>query len=243
MKLLRKIRQDKIYSGKIKDYLLYSIGEILLVVIGILIAVQVNNWNQGRITSKKETQILQDIKNEFQRNEKKISEKQDSRKSTAPKLDKYITEIAAGKADEGSFSDFHQTEFMHGMTNPSNGVIDALISSGEISIITNDSLKYLLAGWKNQLENLYENEQILWNSGLDFIGSYSNEIPDARYQWSDLDKSRNTKLTKDILARTEYRNKLVGFAGCSEIVVAECEQILEDMRKIIRIIEMDIDNR
>jgi len=44
--LFRNIRQKLIASGSITKYLLYAIGEILLVVIGILTALQVNNWNE-----------------------------------------------------------------------------------------------------------------------------------------------------------------------------------------------------
>ncbi|PWN05489.1 DUF6090 family protein [Rhodohalobacter mucosus] len=47
--LFRRIRQKLIDSGSVPKYLLYATGEILLVVIGILIALQVNNWNEDRI--------------------------------------------------------------------------------------------------------------------------------------------------------------------------------------------------
>ena len=220
------------FDKKLKDYLVYAIGEILLVVIGILIAVQVNNWNQQRIRASKEVQILKDIRNEFELNEKKISDKQNSRMSITPRIEAYILSIARGKSDIQSFNAFHENEFMFGMTNPSVGVTDALISSSEITIIRNDSLKYLLAGWKNQLENLYENEQILWNSGLEFIGSYSNKIPDARYTWFDSDASDVETASKSILSSIEYRNKLVGFAGCNNIVIEECKSILNDIEVI-----------
>ena len=43
---LKKIRRSLIESGSVRKYLLYSIGEIALVVIGILIALQINNWNE-----------------------------------------------------------------------------------------------------------------------------------------------------------------------------------------------------
>lgn len=46
--LFRRIRQQLITSGSTTKYLLYAIGEILLVVVGILIALQVNNWNEDR---------------------------------------------------------------------------------------------------------------------------------------------------------------------------------------------------
>jgi Family of unknown function (DUF6090) len=44
----RKIRQDLIKENRVGKYLLYAVGEIVLVVIGILIAVQINNWNELR---------------------------------------------------------------------------------------------------------------------------------------------------------------------------------------------------
>lgn len=56
--LFRRIRQKLIDSGNITKYLLYAVGEILLVVIGILIALQVNNWNENR----KEQRIAMDIR-------------------------------------------------------------------------------------------------------------------------------------------------------------------------------------
>jgi uncharacterized membrane protein YgaE (UPF0421/DUF939 family) len=48
IKFFRKIRQKLLQENNIGRYLKYAIGEILLVVIGILIALQVNNWNEQR---------------------------------------------------------------------------------------------------------------------------------------------------------------------------------------------------
>lgn len=49
IKLFRNIRQNLLNEGKTSKYIKYVIGEIILVVIGILIALQVSNWNQNRI--------------------------------------------------------------------------------------------------------------------------------------------------------------------------------------------------
>ncbi len=54
IKFFRKIRQNLIAEGRIGTYLKYAVGEILLVVIGILIALQINNWNSDKIDSVKE---------------------------------------------------------------------------------------------------------------------------------------------------------------------------------------------
>lgn len=61
MKIFRKIRLNFVNEGKTSKYLKYAIGEILLVVIGILIALQVNNWNETRIAQKKEKKIFSKI--------------------------------------------------------------------------------------------------------------------------------------------------------------------------------------
>ena len=55
-------------ENKPMKYARYAIGEIVLVVIGILIALQINNWNEAQKELKKEQQILINLKEEFQQN-------------------------------------------------------------------------------------------------------------------------------------------------------------------------------
>lgn len=61
IKFFRKIRQKLLTENKFSKYLLYAIGEIVLVVIGILIALQINNWNEERKTEKEEIRILNNL--------------------------------------------------------------------------------------------------------------------------------------------------------------------------------------
>lgn len=61
IKFFRKIRQNLLMENKTGKYLKYAIGEIVLVVIGILIALQINNWNELRKTKEKEKVILKEI--------------------------------------------------------------------------------------------------------------------------------------------------------------------------------------
>lgn len=58
----RRIRRKLLNQERVGKYLLYAVGEILLVVIGILIALQVNNWNQERISRDKEKVYLKEIR-------------------------------------------------------------------------------------------------------------------------------------------------------------------------------------
>ena len=65
IKFFRKIRYDLIEKNKTGKYLKYAIGEIILVVIGILIALQINNWNESNNQSKKELALLVNLKNDI----------------------------------------------------------------------------------------------------------------------------------------------------------------------------------
>jgi hypothetical protein len=62
---LRKIRRSFINSNSIRKYLIYAIGEILLVVVGILIALQVNNWNVGQVESKQGSELKEKLYQEL----------------------------------------------------------------------------------------------------------------------------------------------------------------------------------
>tara|TARA_R110002167_G_scaffold84558_1_gene229886 strand:+ start:702 stop:1484 length:783 start_codon:yes stop_codon:yes gene_type:complete len=66
IKFFRHIRQSLIMKNQTGKYLKYAVGEIILVVIGILIALQINNWNTERLDSSKEreylTNLIEDIK-------------------------------------------------------------------------------------------------------------------------------------------------------------------------------------
>ncbi|MBN3521007.1 hypothetical protein JYB62_13440 [Algoriphagus lutimaris] len=61
----RKIRQKLLQQNRITRYLLYAIGEIFLVVVGILIALQVNNWNEERKSNNVSSQTIQKLQAEL----------------------------------------------------------------------------------------------------------------------------------------------------------------------------------
>ena len=67
IKFFRKTRQNLLSEGKTKTYLKYAIGEIALVVIGILIALQINNWNTENKQSDTEFEILKALKENLKR--------------------------------------------------------------------------------------------------------------------------------------------------------------------------------
>jgi len=74
IKFFRKIRQRLLAENKISKYLLYAIGEIVLVIIGILIALQINNWNEENKERLVEKQRYQNILNDLVDDEATINQ-------------------------------------------------------------------------------------------------------------------------------------------------------------------------
>ncbi len=68
IKFFRNIRKKLLNEGRTSKYFKYAIGEIILVVIGILIALQINNWNEHRKELQKELVIVKELYNELQQN-------------------------------------------------------------------------------------------------------------------------------------------------------------------------------
>ena len=72
IKFFRHIRQKLIMENKTSKYLKYAIGEIVLVVIGILIALQINNWNENRKERLIERNLLNSLQEDLSRNKELI---------------------------------------------------------------------------------------------------------------------------------------------------------------------------
>ena len=68
IKFFRKIRQNLLMENKTGKYFKYAIGEIVLVVIGILIALSINNWNNDKKDKQAELKYLNQIRKSLQEN-------------------------------------------------------------------------------------------------------------------------------------------------------------------------------
>ncbi len=66
-RIFRRIRSDVLSERQTRKYLFYSFGELLLVVIGILIALQINNWNEDRIEQKEITEFAHALIKDLER--------------------------------------------------------------------------------------------------------------------------------------------------------------------------------
>ena len=130
-------------ENKTGKYFKYAIGEIVLVVIGILIALQINTWNQNRQNRTQEQQILVQLLNEYTNNLFQLNQKISIRKATVSssfKLLNYKNDETLNVVAD-SFNLHIGRILLRPTFDPELGVTTELTSSGKLYLITNDSLR------------------------------------------------------------------------------------------------------
>jgi Family of unknown function (DUF6090) len=97
IKFFRHIRKDLMEQNKTTNYLKYAIGEIILVVIGILIALSINNWNVDRLQKVKAESYIESIKNDLISDMENIDKLIGYGKNQTKEMNTFRSYIAKGK--------------------------------------------------------------------------------------------------------------------------------------------------
>ena len=158
IKFFRHIRLALINQNQMGKYFKYAIGEILLVVVGILIALQINNWNENRKAQKKEQELLLQLQSEFQSNLNQLDEKIALRNrmvSASLKLLDYVDYPA--KRNHDSILKYLGYTVLSPTFDP---IVNDINSSGRIDLIQSTQLKEKLSLWTSEIIQVTEEEQV-----------------------------------------------------------------------------------
>ncbi len=140
IKFFRNVRQKILSEGNLKRYLIYAIGEILLVMIGILLAIQVNNWNNIKIKNADEQQFYQNFKRQISEDLQIINgtiEYNNNYRNQYQYAIKIIEENDRSKIDTLGYIALKLTKYSD-FDRPSN-IYESIVNSGEIKLLKNDN--------------------------------------------------------------------------------------------------------
>ena len=185
MKLFRKIRQKLINQGNIKRYIPYAIGEILLVMIGILLAFQVSKWNDNRIKKDSEITYYKNIKDQIN-DDKTLIQSQIDYNSRFLNQFKFANNIIernerTNKDTLGiiirnliSYSDFDRR----------GSIYETMVNSGEIKLLKNIEIINLIRileeryNYMNRMEEIHKNVVLNYAAPMisQLISFSNNEI-------------------------------------------------------------------
>ena len=237
-------------ENKFGKYLIYAIGEILLVVIGILIALQINSKKEeinNRIT---EQLILNNLKEDFNKNQQEIDVLVFANNKYYRNLNTFIEILKTNPKDTTIKID--DTLSMAAIAAPTyiptTSTIDVIISTGNIDLIKNEELKSLISRFKREVADLSEDEndvRILANIQLcpllgqnsDLINVYQNTYAytidrSNKIKMSSSSMILNSNLLGSLIAQRFYYNK---------IILKELIGISEMQQEILDLINSEID--
>ncbi|RNC92079.1 MAG: hypothetical protein ED555_02935 [Allomuricauda sp.] len=219
IKFFRRIRHTLLSENRFSKYLIYALGEIILVVIGILLALQINTWNEARKDKAVGDQYLADIRQDLENDldqMKGIMTAISYEISVITSIDSSLYKIHAPRSEEGSKlfvnpfeltpDSIHITSIFYRNRSfrPAEGTYTSLIADGKSGLIKNRDLllkiQAIYDGENKRLASTYESikakeEKVNW--------TYPFEI--KRWTYTDLKKAKDEKIFYDAMRLVEEK--------------------------------------
>ena len=151
----RKIRKQMADDNRPLKYMRYAIGEIVLVVIGILIALQINTWNNERIEKRKEHSVLLGLHKTFSDNLENLNNIITMSRTSFDSCKKMLSLMGPNASDYTTKEVDSLIDLMinYSTYDPSVGTLDDIINSGKLNIIQNPVLKTNISNWSGMMDD------------------------------------------------------------------------------------------
>ena len=232
-------------------YLVYALGEVVLVVLGILIALQIDTWNENKKTSNIEQQYLLALKEEFEFNKVELTRVLKNNQGctdnaliisdhTGPENPEISNEEFENLAISAFSSEVHY--------NPNQGVLDEIFSSGKLGIFNNDELKFALSSWSAVLDRALWQErthELLRVQIVEMI-RISGNIRTITYVWGEQYSIKPSKFKRgnlQLLNSEEYDNRVVAFILTGRILNEQhYAKVDEEIDRILLLIDEEIEH-
>ncbi len=251
IKFFRRIRQELLTEHKFSKYLFYALGEIILVVIGILIALAANNWSIEQAERLQESKYLKNIKLDLEKDLGNLEYNLNFRRDKLAGTKKLISQINGTPVDDltelsrNVFNTLNEERF-----TPNNSTYTELASSGNLNLISVDSIKILLL----ELEELYKINAFAIDHET---YEYREYISKSVFKYTDTEKlaaifvngesSDQQNINRDdfdaLFRSPEYKNGLVIMNLISESFISKYQNIEEKSRKIIALVDEELIRR
>jgi hypothetical protein len=251
IKFFRKIRQNLLMENKTRKYFKYAIGEIVLVVIGILIALQINNWNETKLERKVEKEYIVSLIEDLKTDSTRLSYLVKWFETAELQLDtvlKMYHKIAIGYNDTLrrnlpaviNFPDFTYTDrTMQQLKNSGSMryIVNKKVSNG---ILDYDiKVKHLLTSYIPDLTFYYENSNQMW---FEVVDIEAFETDSKTMSISEMEKGTKNYLLKDDKATLgKFNNIIRNFKNVTTRVKDTEKEVLIKATGLITLLKKEYD--
>ncbi|WP_052461125.1 DUF6090 family protein [Psychroserpens mesophilus] len=199
IKFFRKIRQNLLSEGKTGKYIKYAIGEIILVVIGILIALQINNWNESRKQSSTEREFITSLKNDLKEDKafiERVIELNEPRIEAYEILNSNLQNLYNN--DRKSLDSLFKIYFRSQRTfYPISGSYESAVSGNQITVFRNKELvQKVVKLYNSTYDRLIDNGQILDERWAFLSKKYSYERRTGKFR--EMEPEQLTEFLDDV---------------------------------------------
>ena len=232
MKLFRNIRQSLITEGNAKKYMAYAIGEILLVMIGISLAFQVDNWNDNRIKKNAEIRFYENIKEQIL-DDKELIQGQLHYNNKHMAQFKYANEII-GANDRSKMDTLGL--LVRNLSNYSDfdkqgNIYETMVNSGQINLLRNNDI----VNGIRELEEIYNYVNRMENIHYDAIMKHAVIAinPIIKYTTNEIKKP-------DVVFTYEFQNLIVILMQVMEEKDRTYNSALNEIERVTKLIDDEL---
>ena len=252
IKFFRRVRQRLVSENKFSKYMLYAVGEIILVVIGILIALQINNANEVRKERNKEIHYLKNIKTDLQLNIENIDRFIETRNNQIQSAST-VLEYYEGKPlqDLDDLSNNLLNVYIWKKFYQINNTFQELTNSGNLALISNDSIKNSLLNLDAMYKELkgeeehyrYDTEMLLYEPSFQILDL--NPITKKfTFNVTNGQAGENTQLSREdferLLENLNHKNGFVMAVYEFTVMNSQLEAMKQTSIQLLQIIEKEI---
>lgn len=252
IKLFRNIRKNQITENKTGKYFKYAIGEITLVVIGILIALSINNNNELEQQRNKELHYLKNIKTDLQLNIAHLDTYIATRATAINSANTVINHYEGEPiTDLKAFSRHTVNIYTWQKFSQINNTFQELMNSGNLALISNDSIKNTLLNMESLYKSLkdeeahfrYDAEIMLYEPSFDMM-DMNPIVQNYMYYMSKGATGENRDLPKEefdaMLKDTKQKNGFVMAVYEFSVMNAQLKQMKNMCEQLITLIENEL---
>lgn len=209
IKFFRHIRQRLLSENKFSRYLIYAIGEIVLVVIGILIALQINNWNEERKARKLESNFLELLIQDMVSDAENLSILIEGSDAAVLSKNKVLDYQEGKITGHDSLSSHFLQAVFHGIESfvPNKGAIEEIKNAGGLALIRDENVSKQIL----ELYNSYDRFEKNW--GQDYLENRKAtrqlvfERAGGNFFYRDL--SVDQDILRGLMQDSEIRDRLI----------------------------------
>jgi hypothetical protein len=244
IKFFRKIRQQLLTENKFSKYLLYAVGEIVLVVIGILIALSINNWNDQRKSRQQEIKILRKLNEDLKAN---LTEIQGINKTTQLRINSCSTILNYFKNNkplDDSLKYCFEIIDKDDLFNNANTTYKYIENQG-LDVIRNDELQSRITWiyerhFKNISRREASNLEIVQTDLRPFM-KLNFESTEAKLVRFDIKYSLNSPTDLEELRKNnQFRNVIIRLQNYMLLRLSWQKETMDELESLINEVEIEI---